>query len=121
MRRVSFALRGSIADLSVPGSPSVWILVPENDVDRSDLLDAMRSQGIVDRMGFADHGVKGSLRFPATVSWDDGGAAELSIQADIGQRTPVWFWVVEIAESVPRRFAWWGTRNDSDQANPWQA
>lgn len=121
MKRVLWTLRGSKLQLARIGVPECYALVPETKDDEDELRVALRNEGVSHRMSFANkNGIDGRIDLPQQLTWSADGTLEVVI---VGQSPAkplaAWFWIVEDDDGTGRRFAWWATIHDSDEAQPW--
>lgn len=121
MKRLPWVLRRSGGpSLSPDVIPGSVVLVPETPEEQGELEDVLDDQGIRDGMSFSHEAVKGVIHFPSALRWAADGALQLSV-AHQGNfpAADLWVWVVEIEDGSGRRFPWYGTSHDSDEAVSW--
>jgi hypothetical protein len=106
-------------DFSLGGFPECFVLLPQTEIEKSEIANALEAQGVCDGMGFVKNGINGRLGFPAILNWESDGSLALTVTSNQNQETPAWFWLVECEDGSGRRFAWWGTRRNRDYAIPW--
>jgi hypothetical protein len=119
MKRLAWTLRGSQIDLSLAGFPECFVLVPECGAEEAEAEEALAAQGVSNHMGFVKNGINGRLEFPAKLGWEADGALSLMITTNESEHLQAWFWLVEGQDGSGRRFAWWGTSRNRDDAIPW--
>lgn len=101
------------------GMPDVNVLIPENNDDRTELLKNLFDAGVSDRLGFTDGVMSLRLDLSDTPVWTNTGAAELAVTDTENNTVPVFFWIIEILEDPPRRFAWWSREDLQETARSW--
>jgi len=107
-------------DMGAGGMPNCFVLVPENDAERTELRQAFEDAGVLNSLAFHKSGINGRLDLPANLTWEPDGAVRVAVAVQ-GQPSsiPAWFWLVECDDGSSRRFAWWNTQHDRDSSWTW--
>jgi hypothetical protein len=95
-------------------------LAPENEEDLEELRASLEDYGVINSMAFSKRAINGVINLSEHLDCGIDGAISVTITVH-GQATLVdaWFWLVECDGSPPRRFPYWGTQHDFNQATSW--